>query len=182
MDAILNDIFTIVQNFTVIFFLSMKYIFSSILLILGAYTLISLKFLDEKFRDSKEKVNLDYLKKKKVIIGIVYLSLGMGFLFNFFAIFLYFILPRDGLLSAIIFHLINNGDLLQASSVVMVSDFFTMLFAFLSFIALLSLFLSIWILLHDRQLNNSKSIVSWMISSLILGILFGFSYCLPFLL
>ena len=188
MEDLTVESFNVLNNFFILFFQYMKYIFAFILLILGILTLLSLRklYFDKKLVNTN--VNEDFLRKSRLIVGSVYIIMGSGILFNYLTYFLILILDPlpDQLISNFIINLINSifenqyyiEEYIFEMIIIIVND----IFAFGSFFALLWLFLSFWYFFHNNILKNPRKTLIWLTSSVASGIVFGFSTCLPFLL
>ena len=181
------EVLNIFNNFFVLFFQYMKYIFAFILLILGILTLLSLRkiYFDKKLVNTN--VNEDFLRKSRLVVGIFYIIMGSGILFNYLIYFLILILEPlpDQLIQRFIIDSINSyiKDLNYQEHVLTLFDIcLSNAFALGSFFALLWLFLSFWYFFHNNILKNPRKTLGWLTSSVASGILFSFSSCLPLLL
>ncbi len=173
-----------VRIFMNIFFISMKYILAFIFIILGVITLISLKTGEnkQKFSSYQDLKSSDSMKKFKIISGYMLIVIGMGFLFNYFLIFLYLILPQDGLLGSFVIQIALNVDIGEISFKLMFIELISYVLGFLSLMTTIGIIFSIYMLLQPRKSDKAKHHLGLLISSLIIGILFGFSNCFKYLL
>ena len=173
-----------VRIFITIFFISMKYILAFIFIILGVITLISLKTgkNDQKFSNYQELNSSDSMIKFRIVSGYMLIVIGSGFLFNYLLFFLYLILPQDGLLGSFIIQIAMNVDIADMSFKLMFIELFGYVLGFLSLITIIGIVFSIYMLLQPRKSDRAKHHLGLLISSLIIGILFGFSNCFVYLL
>ena len=185
MAEIMIEILNGLNNFFILFFQYMKYIFAFILIILGILTLLSLRkiYFTKKLID--KDVNEDFLRKCRLVIGSAYIIMGSGILFNYMTYFLILILtplPDQFLQSFIIDSIIKNLNFEEEWILTLLEECFSSFFAIGSFYALLTLLLMLWYFFHNSILKNPQDALYWLISSIALGILCGFSTCLPYLL
>ena len=181
MIEILNGL----NEFFILFFQYMKYIFAFILIILGILTLLSLRkiYFNKKLVD--KDVNEDFLRKCRLIIGSAYIIMGSGILFNYLIYFLIIILnplPDQFIQSFIINSIIQNLHFEEEYILTLFENCFSNFFAIGSFYALLTLLLMFWYFFSNKHLKNPQRTLYWLISSVASGIFFGFSTCLPYLL
>jgi len=197
MEDICNGIFKGLENwcivfndFCLIFFQYMKYIFAFILIILGILTLLSLRRIYFNAKILGDKMDLEFIRKSKLSLGTTYIILGTGILFNYLTYFL--IICLDPLPDRFIFNFLNfNGDInpyyMNRIINISTSEYhfektIYYCFSLVSFYAIVHLFISIWYLLNNRSIDKPRKTIIWLFDSILLGILFGFSTCLPFLL
>jgi len=178
------------NNFVIILFFYLKYIFVLILLTLGIFTLLKLrgKYFDLKI--SAESQKNDFLNRIRIILGTFYIFLGFGILLNFFTYFL--IMLFDPLPDRLIFNFINfagNIDpfLLNRIQDISASEYahekaIYYAFALISYQALINLIFCFWYFLNNRNVDKPRRTMIWLFSSLIELILFGFTTALPFFL
>lgn len=171
-------------------FIFLKYIFAGILLLLGTISLLRLKGIYTKERIHNPHINKSYFfQNSRFIIGNIYLILGIGFIFNFmiYALILMFGLIPDMLIVPLLSSInsipqdfindffINNN--LETPFQIFVYN----IIGLVSFMIFLSIILSIWFLINNRDFNMSKPIIS-LIFGLVAGFLVSFSRFLPFFL
>lgn len=195
---IMNDILSGLENwciefnkFILISFIFLKYIFVFMLLSVGILTLLRLRGVYMQTRlKSVEKEN-DQLKKPRLILGVVYIFLGIGVLFNFLTYFLIFCL--DPLPDRLIFNFINFSGYINSKDMNRIEDINAAKYphektiyycvALGSFFAISDLVLSLWYLINNnRFINNPRATMEYLVAGVIGGILCGFTTCLPFFL
>lgn len=187
-----NDIFIVINSFIELFFGYMKFVFFGILLIIGILTLLSLrgKYILERLRYSKEKKLADNpMTKPRLILGTLYIVFAFGFLLDWFTFFLLAVL--DPLPDRLIFNFITFSGINDPFGLNNISDFSTVVYpyektiyygmAIFSFMALLTITISLWQIINKVGKDIKKSIVSLM-SGIVTGLLTGFTTCLPLFL
>ena len=157
-----------------IFFFYMKYLISFILIAIGFLTLFHVRFKE---------------KDHHVSLGLVYLIIGFGFLFDILIFFLIWML--NPLPDRIIFNFLNfksdfnpfyeNNieDLKHSETPYVVSVYY--IFAIISFFSLIAILTSLWHIIFTDK-DKYKSDFSMLISGIIGCFLCGFTTCLPLLL
>ena len=188
----LNDWFIFINNFLELVFFYLKYIFFGILLIMGILTLLSLRgryFLERLRYNQEEKLANSPLTKPRIILGSFYIVFAFGILFNWFTYFLIIIL--DPLPDRLIFNYIEFAGIIDPFQLNRISDVSLAIYDYektiyygvgiLSFAAVLDIMISIWQLINKGGKDTKKTIIS-LISGLILGMLSGFTTCLPLFL
>jgi len=188
----LDNVFSNINGFMEIFFGYLKYIFAGILVAIGLLTLFSLrgKYFMERLRySSEEKLAHNPLTKPRIIISTVYFIIAFGILFNWFTLFLMVVLnplPDRFLfvwikLSGIVdpFGLNVISDITQATQSYEVTIYYFV--ALDSFVALLDIVISIWQMVVRDKINEKKTILALM-GGIVLGMLTGFTTCLPLFL
>ncbi len=188
----LDDIFIMINSFIELVFGYMKYIFFGILLIIGILTLLSLrgKYFLERIRYSKEQKLADNpMTKPRLILATFYIVFAFGFLLDWFTFFLLVVL--DPLPDRFIFSFITISGTIDPFGLNNISDINTVVHpyektiyygvAIVSFIALLTITISLWQIINKEGKDTKKSIVALM-SGIIMGLLTGFTTCLPLFL
>jgi len=162
----------------------MKYILAFIFIILGVISLISLRIgkNNQKFLNYPDPRNLDSMKKLKIISGYMLIVIGTGFLFNYLLFLLYLILPQNGLLGSFVLQIVMNVNFTDNSFKKVFIELFGYVLGFLSLFTIIGITFSIFMLLQPRKSDRAKSSIGLLISSLIIGILFGFSNCFKYLI
>ena len=187
-----NDWFVIINEFLELAFYYLKFIFFGILLIMGILTLLSLRgryFLERLRYNQEEKLADNPLTKPRLILGTFYIVFSFGILFNWFTYFLMIIL--DPLPDRFLFTFIEFAGIIDPFQLNRISDISMAIYdyeitiyysvAILSFVAVLNLMVSIWQLINKGGKDTKKVIIT-LISGLVLGILSGFTTCLPLFL
>jgi len=180
------------NEFAVIFFGYLKYIFAFLLLVIGISTLLKLRghYIRQRLKDvDKGFAKLDKLDKPRLILGTIYIVIGFGILFNWFTLFLLFVL--DPLPDRLIFNFIDFYGGIDPSLMNRIMDINAAIYpheqtiyygiAFASFGAVTDLVIAMWYLIN-RVPFNPKMGFSLLIGGLTTGILMGFTTCLPFFL
>jgi len=201
---LVSDIFNGVEElcmdlneFFLIFFSYMKYILAFILIFVGLLTLFRYRgiYLMDRFR-SKKKLSenesvKEKLKKVHVFLGMSYVFMGFGIIFNFLTYILLWVL--DPLPDGFLFQFLGVGNIIDPSSIYRISNYNAAIsphertiyfcFAFISFLALLQIALSIWFIINENKIiHGHYNIFLILIAGLIEGMLVGFTTCLPFFL
>ena len=187
-----NDLFIQINSFIELFFGYMKYIFFGILLVIGILTFLSLrgKFFLERIRYSKEQKLADNpMTKPRLILGTLYILFAFGILLDWFTFFLLAVL--DPLPDRLIFNFISLSGIIDPFALNNISDISKVVFpyektiyygvAIISFMALLTITISLWQIINKERPVSKKLIVSLM-SGIITGLLTGFTTCLPLFL
>ena len=187
-----NDLFIEINSYIELVFGYLKYVFFGILLIIGILTLVSLRgiFFLERIRYTKEKELADNpLTKPRLILGTLYILFAFGILLDWFTFFLLVVL--DPLPDRLIFNFISFSGIIDPFALNSVSDISKAVYpyektiyygvAIVSFMALLTITISIWKIINKEGTRTKKSIVS-LISGIVTGMLTGFTTCLPLFL
>ena len=187
-----DDLFIEINFFIELVFGYLKYVFFGILLIIGILTLVSLRgiFFLERIRYTKEKELADNpLTKPRLILGTLYILFAFGILLDWFTFFLLVVL--DPLPDRLIFNFISFSGIIDPFALNSVSDISKAVYpyektiyygvAIVSFMALLTITISIWKIINKEGTRTKKSIVS-LISGIVTGMLTGFTTCLPLFL
>ena len=180
------------NQFSEIFFRILKYIFVSLLFIVGVLILLKLRgiYFNNKVKETENKSNEknEFLNRVRMIVGIIYIFIAFGILGNFLVYFLILIL--DPIPDRLIFTFINFGEKIDPFFMNRISDIDKSLYphektiyysvAFASLIAVSHLSLSCWFFIISRRPSNPRKNLMHLISSLGESILFGFTTFLPF--
>ncbi len=201
-DQMMGDVLTGLENwcemfniFSRYFFAYMKYIFFFILLLIailtfakfrGIYRISRTKFAFQP--DSEEGIK-DGFKAPRIAMGIIYLILAFGILFNFFTYFMLIIL--DPLPDRLIFGFINFSGYIDPEVMNRIADIEASIYpheqtiyyavAMASFGALLDVIVSIYYIIVNTNQNNKRPIAT-LIAGVTAGIFTGFTTCLPLFL
>jgi len=187
----LDDVFISINSLIEILFGYLKYVFFGILLIIGILTLFALrgKFLLERIRYSKEEKLADNpMTKPRLILGTFYIIFAFGILLDWFTYFLLVIL--DPLPDRFIFNFFTLLGI-DPFALNQISDISNTIYplektiyygvAIASFMALLTITLSLWQIINKQGQISKKPIVS-LIMGIVVGLLMGFTTCLPLFL
>lgn len=180
------------NEFAVLFFGYLKYIFAFILLAIGISTLLKLRghyILQRLNKFDDETKKLDKYTKPRLILGSTYIVIAFGILFNWFTLFLLYVL--DPLPDRLIFNFLNfNGDI-DPSLMNRIMDINAAIYpheqtmyyciAIASFGAITDLAIAVWYLIN-RVPFNPKMAITLLIGGVTTGILTGFTTSLPFFL
>jgi len=199
LNEIFREIFLGLENwcenfnqFSEIFFRFLKYIFVSLLFIVGILILLKLRgvYFNNRVKENEDKSNEknEFLNKIRLIVGIIYIFIAFGVLGNFLVYFLILIL--DPIPDRLIFTFINFGGKIDPFFMNRISDINKSLYhhektlyysvAFASIMAVSHLSISCWFLIIKNRPSNTRKNLIHLISSLGEGILFGFTTFLPF--
>lgn len=148
------------------------------------------RFFLERLRYSKEeKLSDNPMTKPRLIIGTLYIIFAFGILLDWFTYFLLVIL--DPLPDRLIFNLVTISGSIDPFGINQFSDINTIVnpyektiyygVAIVSFMALLTIIISLWKIINKEGGVSKKSIAS-LISGLVMGLLMGFTTCLPLFL
>jgi len=188
----LDGVFTNINGFLEILFGYLKYIFAGILVAIGLLTLFSLRgkyFLERLRYSQEEKLANNPLTKPRIVISTVYFIIAFGILFNWFTLFLIVVL--DPLPDRFLFVWIKLSgitdpfglnivpDISQATHSYEATIYYSV--AIISFIALLDIFISIWQIVVRDKIKEKKTVLT-LIGGVVIGMLTGFTTCLPLFL
>lgn len=184
-----DDLFIAINSFIELAFGYLKYVFFGILLIIGILTLLSLrgKYFLERIRYSKEQKLADNpMTKPRLILGSLYIVFAFGILLDWFTFFLLAVL--DPLPDRLIFNFITLSGTVDPFGLNNISDISTVVHPYektiyygmgiVSFMALLTITISLWRIINKEGSVSKKSIVS-LIGGIVMGLLTGFTTCLP---
>ncbi|MBN1802757.1 MAG: hypothetical protein JW891_14710 [Candidatus Lokiarchaeota archaeon] len=165
------------NTFISIFFISIRYIFGAILIILGVLTIYRSRispYFKEKQYSPQYKKNGEKFRKSGIILAVFYINIGFGIIFTYFTLLLVILL--DPIPDRLIFSLFMNSSVIDPSKVYNFSDinsisepFDKSLYFILSigsFLSILDIVLSLWIIF-----NKSHSNLRTQIILLIIGII-----------
>jgi len=187
-----EDLFIEINSFIELLFGFLKYVFFGILLIIGILTLLSLrgKYFLERIRYSKEQKLADNpMTKPRLVLGSLYIIFAFGILLDWFTFFLLAVL--DPLPDRLIFNIITLSGTIDPFGLNNFSDISNVVYpyektiyygvAIVSFMALLTITISLWQIINKEGTKTKKSIVS-LIGGIVMGLLTGFTTCLPLFL
>ena len=187
-----DELFIEINSFIELVFGYMKYVFFGILLIIGILTLLSLrgKYFFERIRYSKEEKLADNpMTKPRLILGAFYIIFAFGILLDWFTYFLLAVL--DPLPDRFIFNFISLSGIIDPFALNNISDISKAVYpyeitiyygvAIVSFMALLTITISLWQIINKEGTNTKKSIIS-LITGIVTGLIAGFTTCLPLFL
>lgn len=187
-----DEVFISINSFIELLFVYLKYVFFGILLIIGILTLFALrgKFILERIRYSKEeKLSDNPMTKPRLILGIFYIVFAFGILFDWFTYFLLIVL--DPLPDRLIFNFFSLTGIIDPFALNSISDISKTVYpyektiyygvAILSFLALVTIIISLWQIINKEGTITKKSIIS-LTTGIVTGLLAGFTTCLPLFL
>jgi len=187
-----DDLFIEINSFIELLFGYLKYVFFGILLIIGILTLFSLrgKYFLERIRYSKEqKLSDNPMTKPRLVLGSLYIVFAFGILLDWFTYFL--LVVFDPLPDRLIFNFISLSGIIDPFALNNISDISKAVYpyektiyyavAIVSFMALLTIVISLWRIINKEGTITKKSIVS-LIGGIVMGLLTGFTTCLPLFL
>jgi len=184
-------------------FLYLKYIFAFVLICVGIFTIFDLRDMHRKTiikwswttKSSQEKDNLKdseeihTYKKIRLVLGSFYITMGLGIIFNFAVYFLIFCL--DWLPDRFIFDFINFSGRIDPNYINRIEDVEKAQYthektiyyciAIASFGAILDVVLSIAYIINNSGTNH-RDTITLLIGGIILGMLVGWTTCLPLFL
>jgi len=194
---ILEDVINGLENwcmafnkFILIFYKYFKFIFVFIIISIGFLTLFRLRgvYRQERLVNSDNKI--ETFRKPRLILGLCYLFLGFGILFNYLIYFLIWIL--DPLPDRLIYSFIDFSGIdpfyLNGIRDISASQFphektIYYCFSLGSLISVLDILLSLWYLINNNRLiNNPSNALRTLIFGIMGGILFGYTTFLPLFL
>lgn len=187
-----DELFIEINSFIELVFGYLKYVFFGILLIIGILTLLSLrgKYFFERIRYSKEeKLANNPMTKPRLILGAFYIIFAFGILLDWFTYFLLAVL--DPLPDRFIFNFISLSGIIDPFALNNISDISKAVYpyeitiyygvAIVSFMALLTITISLWQIINKEGAITKKSITS-LITGIVTGLLAGFTTCFPLFL
>ena len=187
-----NELLIGFNSFIELVFGYLKYVFFGLLLIIGILTLFAMrgKYILERIRYAKEEKLMDNpMTKPRLILGTLYIVFAFGILLDWFTYFLLIVL--DPLPDRLIFNFISLSGIIDPFALNRIADISTVVYpyektiyycvALLSFLALLTISISLWQIVNKEGTITKKSIIS-LISGIVTGLLAGFTTCLPLFL
>jgi len=187
-----DGLFIEINSFIELVFGYLKYVFFGILLIIGILTLLSLrgKYSLERLRYNKEEKLADNpMTKPRIILGSLYIVFAFGILLDWFTYFLLVVL--DPLPDRLVFNFISLSGIIDPFATNNISDISKTVYpyektiyygaAIISFLALLTITISLWQIINKEGRITKKSIIS-LITGIITGLITGFTTCLPLFL
>ena len=175
-----------------VFFSALKYVLFFLLLIMSLLALLKFKKNLAIFKLNFNNTSLEdkfMLKRKQLIIGVIYLVLGFGILLDFLTYFLLIIL--DPIPDRFAFDLLNyigafnpwalNGviDTSSFGSPIETTVFYA--FNLVSLICFTDILVSVWLIITENIVHIKKAFFS-LFMGVFLGFLVGFTTFLPLLL
>lgn len=162
----------------------MKYTFVFIIILIGLLTLTRLRGIYLQQRSKGIIKEEDQLRKVRLILGTLYISLGFGILFNYLIYFLIWILSP--LPKGLFFFLIEMvGRYIPESYLFLIDRFLIYMhpiIAFASFLGIIYFFLSLYYLINNnRVISNPHGIIQLLIKSIVMIIFLGFSTSFSYL-
>ena len=178
-------------NMFSILFIFLKYILSFILIILGILVLFRFRQNYSKNNGIIYQNNLEdkaVLRLSHIVLGILYIIFGVGILSNFLIYFLIWVLdPIPDRFLFVYINLIGVFNPWSLNGINTISAFTSMekiifyTIALGSFIAILEILVSVWLIVNYNRIHIKKAIISLIVGCFI-GIFTGFTTCLPLLL
>lgn len=195
--TLLEDYIIVCNQFFSTFFGYLKYILSIILILLGIFTLLRYRGIYRtqkkmELGEKREKIPIkEKLGKAYVIVGMAYIFLGFGIIFNFLTYILFWCL--DPLPDQYIIYIVDFLDIFESEDIIRVFDlvktknpfeeFIFYIIALFSLLAFMQVAISIWFITRDgTPLGNPMVTYLSLIAGIIEGILVGFTTCLPLFL
>jgi multisubunit Na+/H+ antiporter MnhG subunit len=178
------------NDYFLIFCKYLKYIFVFIVLFIGVLTLLRLRGVYRQSRLMGTEKKDDSFTKIRLVLGLSYIFLAFGILFNYLTYFVIWLLeplPDKLIYNFIDFNGINPFDL-NGIKDISLSQYphektIYYCFAFGSLISFLDILLSLWYLINsNRLIHNPNKALRALICGIFGCILFGFTTYLPFFL
>jgi len=180
------------NEFAEIFFGYMKYLLVFILLGIGISTLLKFRghYVQERLKTSElDMKEFNRLRKPRLILGVVYIIVAFGILFNYLTIFLIWLL--EPLPDRLIFNFINFAGIVDPFTMNRIMDISASIYpheqtiyycvAMGSFTAIVDIIIAGWLLVNKVPYNPKKAF-ALLFGGVTAGILLGFTTCLPFFL
>ncbi|MFX0147767.1 MAG: hypothetical protein ACFE8E_08445 [Candidatus Hodarchaeota archaeon] len=180
-----------ITNILSIMFIFLKYILSFILIILGVIVLFRFKKNYSKYGMNAYQNNLDeklVARFSHVILGTFYIIFGVGILSTILTYFLIWVL--DPIPDRFIFIYINSigvfspwnlNGIIEIGSLTSIERLIFYAISLGSFLSLLEILVSIWLIVSYNRFYIKTAIIN-LIVGFFIGILTGFTTCLPLLL
>ncbi|MFX0033575.1 MAG: hypothetical protein ACFE9P_12995 [Candidatus Hermodarchaeota archaeon] len=180
-----------ITNILSIMFIFLKYILSFILIILGVIVLFRFKKNYSKYGMNAYQNNLDeklVARFSHVILGTFYIIFGVGILSTILTYFLIWVL--DPIPDRFIFIYINSigvfspwnlNGIIEIGSLTSIERLIFYAISLGSFFSLLEILVSIWLIVSYNRFYIKTAIIN-LIVGFFIGILTGFTTCLPLLL
>jgi len=180
-----------ISNILSIMFIFLKYILSFILIILGVIVLFRFKKNYSKYGMNAYQNNLDeklVARFSHVILGTFYIIFGVGILSTILTYFLIWVL--DPIPDRFIFIYINSigvfspwnmNGIIEIGSLTSIERLIFYAISLGSFLSLLEILVSIWLIVSYNRFYIKTAIIN-LIVGFFIGILTGFTTCLPLLL
>ncbi|HEY0088292.1 MAG TPA: hypothetical protein VGB37_05575 [Candidatus Lokiarchaeia archaeon] len=188
----LEDWCILFNNFAVVFFLYIKFIFAFMLICVGVLTILKLRGLHQVGKRKLGDEDLEgknFRKRSRLFLGSFYVTMGIGIIFNFIIYFLIFCL--DWLPDRFIFDFISFSDKIDPKSINRIKDIENSKYphektiyycvAMVSFVAILDVLFSIAYITNSSG-NNHRKTITQLVGGIILGMLVGWTTCLPLFL
>lgn len=188
--------FNIINGLFFLFFSYSKYIFAGILLILGLETLLKFRGIYRhervmgRIKDIKNKDWKTKMKKTYIIVGLTYIFMGFGIVFNFLTYILIWIL--EPLPDRFIFKFLSVSGVMDPEYLSHLSDInnnainpyertFYYSLALTSFLGILQIMVGIYFIIKQGNLiKNPTRIFLMIMGGIVEGILAGFTTSLLF--
>jgi len=194
ISELLEGLCVVFNRFFQYLFMYVKYFLGIGLILIGIMTLLKFRGL---YRVSRVKFALmkeetaeikDGLKGPRFVVGLFYIIIGFGLIFNYLIYFLYIIL--EPLPDRLIFLFINFSGNLNPQLMICLQDVsairspieLTILYciALGSFFGLFQSFILLYLFVNETK--KPQELLPWLLEYIGCCILFGFNTCLPFLL
>jgi len=180
------------NRFAGAFFWYMKFIFVFILFAVGILTLVKMRGIYRIERTKlakKEASGENMLQKPRLILGAFYICMGFGILLNYFTYFLIIIL--DPLPDRFLFDFVNFSGSIDHNAMNRIEDINAAEYpheksiyycvAIASFGAILDVVISIAFIINNAG-KNQRKVIGQLMGGVILGMLAGWTTCLPLFL
>jgi hypothetical protein len=197
LDDILTDIVIFFENFCIqfnqfaqVYFIILKFLLVIVLIGCGILTLLKARgfyFKSRAFSSENDYNKKDQFMKPRLIVGIGYIVIGFGILFNYFTYFLIWVL--DPIPDRLVYSFISLVEI-DPYAINRITDIRLAIypheetiyyaFATLSFGHTIHLAISIWYLLN--KVKNPRDTFIHLLIAVSGGIMFGFTTFMPLML
>ncbi len=187
----LENLCEIFNKFFVVFFIYLKFIFVLILFSIGILTLTKLRGIYRIERTELSKNDAEgenQLKKPRLLLGTIYIFMAFGILFNYFTYFLIIIL--EPLPDRLIFDFVSFSGDFDTKYTNRIEDINAAKYphektiyycvAMMSFGAILDVVISIYSIVNNKEIR--KKTFKLLFGGIVMGILAGWTTCLPLFL
>lgn len=192
----IEQLFEVFNGLFFLFFSYSKYIFALILFLLGFLSLFKFRgiYRNEKIssglKDLKNNDWKDKVKKTNVIVGMIYIFMSFGIIFNFFTYILIWVL--DPLPDKLIFEFMDISGIFDPEYLYHLSDInsstlnpfektFYYFLALISFVGIIQIVVCVYYIIKDGTIiKHPARMISLLLGGVVEGILVGFTTALLF--
>lgn len=167
------------------FFISLRYIFGLILIILGILTIFRSRrnyvYKNSRFM-AKDDLKNEKFKKSGIVLAGIYINFGFGIIFTYFTLLLVILL--DPIPDRFVFSVFINSDVIDPSIVYNYRDINTLSEPFDitlyyglsigSFLSFLDIIISIWLILNNAS-SNLRIQITFLLTGIVGCFFMGFT-------